>query len=214
MVGLTLHASIEECLARTTTGIRCVLIGGPSGAGKSTVASLLALRLGCGVLELDDFYVDLDHVPEVDIGGELWPMWDCPEAVDVSLALDTIIAVVLEGRSCVRVPVYSFQTNTRSGTKWLAVPGGQHLIVEGALAHLLREGCTADGIPNLAMYVDAEWDLRLRRIRERDRSQPRRALESEHVDASRLLAMATGEQRWILPMRAEADIVVRSESSP
>jgi uridine kinase len=211
MVDLCPDAGIEECVAHATAGT-CILVAGASGAGKTTIATLLAARLECGSLELDRFYRDRADVPTVDIRGEPQPQWDCPEAIDISLALAFVRAIIIECQSTIIVPRYSFETDARAGMESLHVPSNEHLIVEGALAHMLRPGCTLFDIPAMTVYVHAGRAERVRRIRERDRLNPRRTLEPQPVFAIRMSAMAIGEHAWVYPQRDNADVVICTEA--
>jgi len=212
MVDLSRDAGIEECLSRAVAGT-CILVAGGSGAGKTTVATLLAARLECGSLELDRFYRDRANVPTVNVGGEPQPQWDCLEAIDISLALACVCAIINECQSTIIVPTYSFETNARVGMESLHIPSNDHLIVEGTLACMLRPGCTLFEIPTVTVYVQAGRAERVRRIRERDRFNPRRMMEPEPVFVARMAAMAIGEHAWIYPQRKNADIVIHTETS-
>ena len=200
----------SRCIAVARSGVSCLLVGGGSGSGKSTVSAILAGHLGCTVLELDRFYHDYTHVPPATLDGQQHPQWDCPKAIDLDLAMACIRSVVLEGRHHVSVPVYSYESNTRIGMEDLAVKSNSNLVVDGTMSHALLDKCRKAMISAIVVYVHAEWSVRVRRIRERDRLRPRR-VESEAELLARLAVMRQGEANFLLPQQYVSDVVILSE---
>ena len=72
---------------------RIVLLTGPSGSGKTS----LTRRLGLPVVELDDFYHDVDHPGMPQRFGIV--DWDSPGSWDSGAAMDALLALVTTGRS-------------------------------------------------------------------------------------------------------------------
>jgi hypothetical protein len=82
-----------------------VLLTGPSGSGKTS----LTQRLGLPVVQLDDFYLDIDHPGLPQRYGSV--DWDSPETWDGKGALAALHELVTEGRA--DVPVYDIPTSRR-----------------------------------------------------------------------------------------------------
>jgi uridine kinase len=185
-------------------------VAGPSGAGKSTASQVLASKLSCAVLSLDNFYRDKGDIPVEDIDGEAVPQWDCPEAFDLSLAMTCIRVALMSGCSEIAIPDYSFELDRRVSLQPLPIPSNDYLVVDGTLSHLLQPGCAAEDLSLITVYVHAERDERIRRIRMRSLEKPRRTLESERKFDMRISAMLRGEIRWVLPQATKADFTVHA----
>jgi uridine kinase len=117
---------------------RIVLLTGPSGSGKTS----LTRRLGLPVVELDDFYHDVDHPGLPRRFGIV--DWDSPGSWDSTSAMEALLALVTTGRS--EVPVYDIPTSRRTGTTHLDVTGSRIVIAEGIFAAELVAACRAEGI--------------------------------------------------------------------
>jgi uridine kinase len=120
-----------------------IAITGPVGAGKST----LAAQLSPCILSTDDYLPDYDAVA--------YHQRDLPEAADLP-ALARDLASLRDGHRTL-VPVWSFQTHKREGTR--PVEPADLIVCEGL--HALHDSlaCAVD----LRVYVDAPRDLRWKR---------------------------------------------------
>ncbi|MFE5308701.1 uridine kinase [Isoptericola sp. NPDC056578] len=117
---------------------RIVLLTGPSGSGKTA----LTRRLGLPVMNLDDFYHDIDF-PGMPMRYGIVD-WDDPRSWDSAAALDALRAVVRTGR--VEVPVYDIPTSRRTGGAVLEAGDAPVVVAEGIFAAELVAACRADGI--------------------------------------------------------------------
>ncbi len=139
-----------------------VAVAGGSGSGKSTVSKSLVRALGergtsAAVLAHDSYYHDLSHLTPAERATF---NYDEPAALESAL-MSTHLDALHAGES-VEVPVYDFETHTRSPQTHHQAPT-QVLIVEGIL--LFAEATLRERF-DLSVYVDLPPDLRLlRRIR-------------------------------------------------
>ncbi|MFC8598705.1 uridine kinase [Isoptericola sp. NPDC057191] len=117
---------------------RIVLLTGPSGSGKTA----LTRRLGLPVVNLDDFYRDLDH-PGMPMRFGIVD-WDDPASWDREAALDALRDVVATGRA--EVPVYDIPTSRRTGTTVLETAEAPVVVAEGIFAAELVAACRSEGI--------------------------------------------------------------------
>lgn len=136
-------------------------ITGGSGAGKTWLAErLLAAFPGRAArVSVDDFYLDLSHLPPA---ARAQTNFDDPAAIDwraVEQALDAILA----GRPCF-LPVYDFATHTRRPESRLWQP--KPLVIWDGLWLLHEESLRRKFA--LSVYVDCPEAERLRRRLERD----------------------------------------------
>jgi uridine kinase len=116
---------------------RIVLLTGPSGAGKTA----LTRRLGLPVINLDDFYRDVDHPGMPTRYGIV--DWDDPASWDAEAALDALREVVRTGR--VEVPVYDIPTSRRTGAAVVETAGAPVVVAEGIFAAELVAACRGEG---------------------------------------------------------------------
>lgn len=182
------------------------LVSGPSGAGKTTLAQAIARGRHGLVLQLDSYFVDepyarVSHSVRFGTGVQ----WDHPASVDLDLAQENVLELLRRG--CARTPVYSFVENRRIGYRTKRRRPDQSVVVEGIHALRLTSALAQDDIVTFRVFVDADVEIRRARIRMRDaltRSRPVKMFER------RFHFMRIAERLWVLPLRAEADLVVDS----
>ncbi len=117
---------------------RVVLLTGPSGSGKTA----LTRRLGLPVVNLDDFYRDVDHPGMPTRYGIV--DWDAPASWDHDAALTALREVARTGRA--EVPVYDIPTSRRTGTTVLEIGDAPLVVAEGIFAAELVAACRAEDI--------------------------------------------------------------------
>ncbi|WP_246012562.1 uridine kinase family protein [Myceligenerans xiligouense] len=115
-----------------------MLLTGPSGSGKSS----LTRRVGIPVVELDDFYLDVDHPGLPHAFGIV--DWDDPASWDGTAALAALREIATTGRA--ELPVYDIPTSRRTGTHIFDAGGAPLVIAEGIFAAELVAACRAEGI--------------------------------------------------------------------
>ncbi len=124
---------------------RVILLAGPSGSGKSTMARASGLPL----LELDDFYRDVDD-PGMPRHASLGIVdWDHPDAWNAEAAVTAILQLCRSGSA--RVPVYDMAADRAVDSTTMSLAGCRCFIAEGIFApelvhRLQREGVLADAV--------------------------------------------------------------------
>jgi uridine kinase len=172
-------------------------IAGPSGSGKTELARFLARELNAPVLAVDSYYADLAHLP---LAERAKANFDVPDSIDHDLFAEHLAAVAA-GRP-IAIPVYDFAQYSRTSETEPLVPG-EFAIVEGLFA-LYWAGVRA--LLGTKVYVDAEDGICYARRLARDVAERGRSPES--VSAQYRATVRPMAERYILPTREYADIVV------
>jgi uridine kinase len=174
-----------------------IAVAGPSCSGKSELSKRLQQELRAPVLGLDSYYLELAHLP---LAERARMNFDKPAALDGDLLIAQVRSLA-EGRAIER-PVYDFSRHTRSGEFERIEPGG-FVIVEGLLALHWPE---LRALYGTKVFIDADDEVCYRRRLDRDIRERGRTPESVHFQYySTVRPMA---ERYILPTRAWADLVV------
>jgi len=159
-----LATRIQEAEPRCGT-TRVVLIDGQAGAGKSTLANRLALRLGgtasggAGSFLPDAPLADSSPVQIVH-GDDLYEGWEGLATLDAVLLGDVLEPLAAGGDAEFRM--WDWVEGRRSHT--IRVPRRHVLLIEGVGVALPR----ARELAVLTVFVEAPWDIRLKRGVERD----------------------------------------------
>lgn len=178
---------------------RIILIAGISGSGKTTLARELANQ-GASLLCVDHYYRGYDDVP---LEQRRRLNFDSPDAIEHELLVGH--AKGLAAGEPVRQPVYDHAAFVRHPQTEPIAPRDV-VVVEGMFAlHWaeLRE------IATLRVFVDTPLELCLRRRLERDTQVFHRSIEDallryhSHVRPN--------QERYVLPTKAHADLVVTGE---
>ena len=182
--------------------MRPYLIGvtGGSGSGKTWLTNHLAARLPAEVLPLDSYYRDL---PQLDFAERARQNFDAPEALDWEL-IHTQTRTLAEGRPAGR-PVYDFTTHRRRPETARITPG-RFLIVEGLFA-LWSEAVRALCGTKVFLAVNSEACLRRRLARDvAERGRTAESVRGQWADT-----VLPSYERWVLPTRQFADLVLSGE---
>lgn len=174
-------------------------ITGGSGSGKTTFASRLRKRLGADAIAIahDDYYRNETDVPHRAKGA---PDFDCPEALDTSLLVEHLRALVSGWP--VEAPRYDFLTHTRVEAACHIDPAPV-ILVEGLLLMCdpeLRE------LLDLTVFMDAESDVRALRRVERDCRE--RGIGLTEAVVMYLDIVKPSHKRYVEPFKDQADLVI------
>ena len=185
-------------------GPHIIGIAGPSCSGKSEIARRLIKQLSETnpvILTLDSYYHDLSSL---DPAKREKRNFDVPEALDHDLLRQQLIA--LANGSAIEKPVYDFATHTRLLQSERIVPG-KTVIIEGLFALYWRE---IRDLFHTSVFVTLNDHICLSRRIERDtkeRGRSRESVLSQHTETVRPM-----NEKYILPTKTFADIVVNGEN--
>ena len=173
-------------------------IAGCSGSGKTTLADELARTLGGMRFHLDDYYLDLGHLPFAE---RIQQNFDDPAMIEIPL-LAAHIGALARGESIAR-PIYDFATYTRVPDRTETVRAGQFLIVEGIFALHYPEL-----LPHyqLRVFIDAPESLCFERRLKRDiveRGRTENSVRSQYESTVLPSSVA-----YVRPSAANADLIV------
>lgn len=173
-------------------------IAGCSGSGKTTLADELARTLGGMRFHLDDYYLDLGHLPFAE---RVRKNFDDPAMIEVPL-LASHLRELARGEPIER-PVYDFSTYTRVPHRTETVRAGSFLIVEGIFALLYPELLP---LYQLRVFIDTPEGLCFERRLKRDVVERGRTEQS--VRAQYESTVLPSSVSWVRPSAANADLVV------
>ncbi len=177
-----------------------IAIAGGSGSGKSWLAAYLGSQLPAIIVPLDAYYRDLSTL---ELALRAHQNFDIPEALDWELIVRQV-ETLAQGQDIDR-PVYDFTTHTRSAAVERIHPG-EFVIIEGLFAlydEKVRRLC------GTKVFLSVEDSTCLGRRMDRDTRHRGRTRES-------VIAQYTGTvrpmyERYVLPTRAFADVVLCGE---
>jgi uridine kinase len=173
-------------------------IAGCSGSGKTTLADQLARTLGGLRFHLDDYYLDLAHMP---LEERKRKNFDDPAMIEVPL-LAAHIAVLARGETIDR-PCYDFGTYTRMTNRTQRVTAGPFLIIEGLFALHYPELAP---FFNLRVYIDTPDELCFERRLKRDMEE--RGRTAEVVRYQYELTVRPASEAYVRPSAANADLIL------
>jgi uridine kinase len=173
-------------------------IAGCSGSGKTTLAAELARTLVGIHFHLDNYYLDLGHMPFEE---RVRQNFDDPVLIESSL-LARQVAALARGEAIDR-PVYDFATYTRVLGRTERVEPAPFLIVEGLFA-LYYPGLLP--LYHLRVYIDTPDDLCFERRLKRDTEQRGRTPES--VKKQYEATVRPSSIAYVRPSAAHADLIV------
>ncbi len=176
-------------------------VAGSSGSGKSELAARLSSVLNAPVIPLDSYYLELGHLSYQE---RCSVNFDEPASLDFALLLDHI-SKAARGEP-IDVPEYDFSRHTRAPRTDRIEPG-EFLILEGLFA-LYWENLRS--LFGARVFVDLPDEICYARRLERDVRERGRTPES--VRAQYFSTVKPMGERYILPTRAHADVVVRGDA--
>jgi uridine kinase len=143
-----------------------IVIAGPSCSGKSTLADKLRIKemFSAVIIQADDYFRDVDDpaIPRSDNK----PLFDHPGAYCQEEMLKDIVDLVIYSKS-ISTPKYDIATNKRMKGKIIVTPH-KVVIFEGlfAISEIMNIRDRFKAL--LFVYVDADYDIRLKRRTDRD----------------------------------------------
>ena len=173
-------------------------IAGCSGSGKTTLAAEMARTLGGIHFHLDNYYLDLGHMPFEE---RVRQNFDDPALIESPL-LARQVAALARGEAIDR-PVYDFATYTRVNDRTERVEPGSFLIVEGLFALYYPELLP---LYHLRVYIDTPDELCFARRLKRDIEQRGRTPES--VKKQYEATVRPSSVAYVRPSAAHADLIV------
>lgn len=173
-------------------------IAGCSGSGKTTLAAELARTLGGVHFHLDNYYLDLGHLP---FSERIRQNFDDPALIESPL-LAAQVAALARGESINR-PIYDFSTHTRVRGRTERVEGGPFLVVEGLFA-LYYPALLP--LLSLRIYVETPDDVCFERRMKRDTEERGRTPESVRLQYE--ATVRPSSLKYVRPSAANADLTV------
>jgi uridine kinase len=173
-------------------------IAGCSGSGKTTLANELARMLRGLRFHLDDYYLDLGHMP---LEERIQKNFDDPAMIEVPLLAEHIAALA-RGDTIDR-PMYDFGTYTRMPGRTESVTSGPFLIVEGIFALYFAELLP---LYQLRVFVDTPDALCFERRLKRDLDERGRSEESVRYQWENRVQPSS--EAFVRPSAKNADLVV------
>jgi len=172
-------------------------IGGGSGSGKTTLAKRLQSELSDAIiLPYDSYCVDRSNLT-MEERSKI--NYDLPDSYDHKLYTEHVMQLLNNQR--VLKPIFDFATHSR--VKEIEVVEPHHfIIVEGIMVYQVKE---LENAMNLAIYVEADSDVRLARRIKRDIKERGRSVES--VITQYLNTVKPSHMQYIEPTKDKADII-------
>ena len=173
-------------------------VAGCSGSGKTTLANEMARMLRGLRFHLDDYYLDLGHMP---LEERVKQNFDDPAMIEAPLLAEHIAALA-RGDTIDR-PVYDFATYTRRPGRTERVTSGPFLIIEGIFALHFKELLP---LYQLSIYVDTPDALCFERRMKRDIDERGRSEESVRYQWE--YRVRPSSEAFVRPSAENADVVV------
>lgn len=172
-------------------------IGGGSGSGKTTLAKRLQSELNDAIiLPYDSYCVDRSNLT-MEERSKI--NYDLPDSYDHKLYAKHV-KLLLENKEIFK-PIFDFATHSRVKETELVSPC-HFIIVEGIMVYQVKELGNAI---NLAIYVEADSDVRLARRIARDIKERGRSVDS--VITQYLNTVKPSHMQYIEPTKDKADII-------
>jgi uridine kinase len=178
-------------------------IAGASGSGKTTLAAELARELDGIHFPLDNYYLDLSHLPPAERAKE---NFDDPALIESPL-LVAHVAALGRGETIER-PLYDFSHHIRVPDRTETMQAGAFVLVEGLFALFY-----ADLLPlyQLRIYLDTPDDVCFERRMRRDTIERGRTPES--VRKQYEATVRPSSFAFVRPSAANADLVIEGTAA-
>jgi uridine kinase len=173
-------------------------IAGCSGSGKTTLASELARTLGGIHFHLDNYYLDLGHLPCAERAQQ---NFDDPAQIENTLLAEHVAALA-RGEAIER-PIYDFSTHMRMKDRTERVIAGRFLVIEGLFALHYPELLP---LYSLRVYVETPDEVCFERRMKRDIEQRDRTPESVRLQYEATVRPAS--LKFVRPSAVHADLSV------
>lgn len=144
-------------------GVRTVTLSGPSCSGKTTTAKKIIEALNAAgrrshVVSIDDFYKDRANAAvKRSASGEIKPDYETIESIDMNAFSD--FADKLSRGGLIDVPIYDFNTGSRSGWRQIDVRGGDIVMLEGIQAIYPGIVSLLNGDENISIHISVSESL-------------------------------------------------------
>lgn len=195
---MTHDAQFPEATPRLPFPPVIIGIAGSSGSGKTTLAAELARELDGIHFPLDNYYLDLSHLPQAERAKE---NFDDPALIESSLLI-AHVAALGQGETIER-PIYDFSHHIRVPDQSETMAAGAFLLVEGLFALYYT-----DLLPHyqLRIYLDTPDDVCFDRRMRRDTIERGRTPESvqRQYDAT----VRPSSIAFVRPSAANADLII------
>lgn len=186
---------------------KVILIGiaGGTGSGKTSVAKAMIAEFpkeDVAYIEQDSYYRDLKDLP---VEERKKVNYDHPDAMDFEHMRKDVLKLLK--RQPVDVPVYNYETHTRSD-KYMHFSGQHIIVLEGILS--LYDKSLRD-MMDIKIFVDTPDDIRILRRMKRDIDERGRSFDSvvqQYYNTVRPMHL-----QFIEPTKAHADIIVPEGAS-
>jgi uridine kinase len=173
-------------------------IAGCSGSGKTTLASELARTLGGIHFHLDNYYLDLGHMPRAERAQQ---NFDDPALIEITLLAEHVAA--LARGDAIERPLYDFSTHTRVKDRTERVIAGRFLVIEGLFALHYPELLP---LYNLRVYVETPDEVCFERRMKRDTEERGRTPESVRLRYE--ATVRPSSLKFVRPSAVSADLSV------
>ena len=190
--------SAETATPRLPFPPQVIGIAGASGSGKTTLAAELARELDGIHFPLDNYYLDLSHLPPAERAKQ---NFDDPALIESSL-LAAHIAALARGEIIDR-PVYDFSHYIRVPDRIETVRAGAFVLVEGLFALYYPELLP---LFQMRVYLDTPDEVCFDRRMRRDVVERGRTPES--VRRQYEATVRPSSITFVRPSAANADLVI------
>lgn len=202
--------------------LKAITLSGPTCAGKTTASKLINrafAQKGVSIkpISLDDFYLNRDYLLSRSENGEI--DFDSPETLDWSLVRKVVIDIFIGEKEFVRIPVFDFESGTRTGFRELQVCPNDIFLFEGIQAIYKEMLTLLSPFQYVSVFINAEKAIsagdicfpahKLRLMRRLVRDYHKRGTDP-HYTIKLWKSVRANEDKYIIPFAAMADYHIDS----